>query len=110
MSQTLLQLILTRGVQGIGGGGVMAMCFAIIGDVIPARERGRYMGFFTATFAAASVAGPLLGGFFVDELNWRWIFYINLPLGLVALFVTSSVLRRVPFHRQEHRIDFLGAA
>ena len=67
MSQTMLQLILTRGVQGIGGGGVMAMCFSIIGDVIPARERGRYMGFFTATFAAASVAGPLLGGFFVDS-------------------------------------------
>jgi EmrB/QacA subfamily drug resistance transporter len=110
ISQTMLQLILTRGLQGIGGGGVMAMCFSIIGDIIPARERGRYMGFFTATFAAASVAGPLLGGFFVDELNWRWIFYINLPLGLVALVVTSSVLRRVPFRRQEHRIDFLGAA
>jgi EmrB/QacA subfamily drug resistance transporter len=110
VSQTMLQLILARGVQGVGGGGVMAMCFSIIGDVIPARERGRYMGFFTATFAAASVAGPLLGGFFVDELNWRWIFYINLPLGLVALVVTSSVLRRVPFHRQDHRIDFLGAA
>jgi len=109
-SQTMLQLILARGVQGVGGGGVMAMCFAIIGDVIPARERGRYMGFFTATFAAASVAGPLLGGFFVDNLTWRWIFYINLPLGLVALVVTSSVLRRVPFQRQEHRVDFLGAA
>ena len=106
----MLQLILARGVQGIGGGGVMAMCFSIIGDVIPPRERGRYMGFFTATFAAASVAGPLLGGFFVDKLDWRWIFYINLPLGLVALVVTSSVLRRVPFQRQEHRIDFLGAA
>jgi EmrB/QacA subfamily drug resistance transporter len=110
VSQTMLQLILTRGLQGIGGGGVLAMCFSIIGDVIPARERGRYMGFFTATFAAASVAGPLLGGFFVDELDWRWIFYINLPLGLVALVVTSSVLRRVPFRRQEHRIDFIGAA
>ena len=110
VSQTLLQLILTRGLQGIGGGGVQAMCFSIIGDVIPARERGRYMGFFTATFAAASVAGPLLGGFFVDTLNWRWIFYINLPLGLLALVVTSRVLRQVPFQRQDHRIDFLGAA
>jgi EmrB/QacA subfamily drug resistance transporter len=110
VSQTMLQLILARGVQGVGGGGVMAMCFAIIGDIIPARERGRYTGFFTATFAAASVAGPLLGGFFVDNLTWRWIFYINLPLGLVALLVTSHVLRRVPFRRQDHRIDFLGAA
>jgi len=110
VSQTMLQLILARGVQGVGGGGVMAMCFSIIGDIIPARERGRYTGFFTATFAAASVAGPLLGGFFVDTLTWRWIFYINLPLGLVALFVTSHVLRRVPFRRQDHRIDFLGAA
>ena len=110
VSQTMLQLILARGVQGVGGGGVMAMCFSIIGDIIPARERGRYTGFFTATFAAASVAGPLLGGFFVDTLTWRWIFYINLPLGLVALVVTSHVLRRVPFRRQDHRIDFLGAA
>ena len=109
MSQNLIQLILTRGLQGIGGGGIQAMCFAIVGDVIPPRERGRYMGFFTATYAAASVAGPLLGGFFVDTLDWRWIFWINLPLGIVALFVTSSVLRRVTFHRQEHRIDFLGA-
>jgi MFS family permease len=94
-SQNMLQLILTRGLQGIGGGGVQAMCFSIIGDIVPPRQRGRYMGFFTATFAVASVAGPLLGGFFVDTLDWRWIFYINLPLGLVALVVTSSVLRRV---------------
>jgi EmrB/QacA subfamily drug resistance transporter len=109
-SQNLLQLILSRGVQGIGGGGVQAMCFAIIGDVIPPRERGRYMGFFTATFAVASVAGPLLGGFFVDTLDWRWIFYINLPLGIVAMVVTTRVLRAVPFRRQDHRIDFLGSA
>src|SRR5688572_30430832 len=109
LSQNMLQLIVFRGIQGIGGGGLMAMAFAIIGDVVSPRERGRYTGYLGAVFAVSSVAGPLLGGFFVDNLSWRWVFYVNLPVGIVALVVTSSVLR-LPFTRQDHRIDLAGAA
>ena len=109
LSTTMLQLVLARGLQGVGGGGLMAMAFVIIGDVVPPRDRGRYVGLITSVFAFFSVAGPLLGGFFVDHLTWRWIFVINVPLGVVAFVVTSSALR-LPFARQQHRVDFLGAA
>ncbi|HWC68588.1 MAG TPA: MDR family MFS transporter [Acidimicrobiales bacterium] len=101
-------LVLARAVQGIGGGGLNAMAFVIIGDVVPPRERGRYAGFITSVYALASVAGPLLGGFFVDHLTWRWIFLINVPLGIVALVVTTSSLR-LPFARRDHAIDWWGA-
>ncbi len=109
LAQDMLQLILARGIQGVGGGGLIAMSMTIIGDVVSPRERGRYQGYIGGVFALASVAGPLIGGFFVDHLSWRWIFYVNLPLGLIAFLVTSSVLR-LPFHRRPHRIDYLGAA
>ena len=109
LSQDMLQLIVFRGVQGIGAGGLMAMAFAIIGDIVSPRERGRYTGYLGAVFAVASVAGPLLGGFFVDNLTWRWVFYVNVPIGIAALVITSSVLR-LPFARQDHEIDFVGAA
>ncbi|MGH2654371.1 MAG: MFS transporter, partial [Actinomycetota bacterium] len=109
LAQDMLQLILARGIQGVGGGGLIAMSMTIIGDVVAPRERGRYQGYIGGVFALASVVGPLIGGFFVDHLSWRWIFYVNLPLGLVAFVVTSSVLR-LPFHRRPHRIDYLGAA
>lgn len=109
LSQNLGQLIAFRAIQGIGAGGLVAMAMAIIGDIVPPRERGRYQGYTGAVFAVASVAGPLVGGFFVDHLSWRWVFYVNVPIGIVALVVTSSVLK-LSFRRQSHRIDYLGAA
>ena len=108
LSQNMTQLIAFRGIQGLGAGGLMAMAFTIIADVVSPRERGRYQAYFGATFAVSTVAGPLLGGIFTEHLSWRWIFYINLPIGIVALVVTSAVLK-LPFRRQSHRIDFLGA-
>jgi EmrB/QacA subfamily drug resistance transporter len=109
LAQDMFQLVLFRGVQGIGAGGLMAMAFAIIGDIVPPRERGRYTGYLGSVFAVSSVAGPLLGGFFVDHLTWRWVFYINVPVAIAALLVTGSVLQ-LPFTRRSHRIDFEGAA
>jgi EmrB/QacA subfamily drug resistance transporter len=109
VAQNMGQLIAFRAVQGLGGGGLIAMALAIIGDIVSPRERGRYQGYTGAVFAVASVAGPLLGGFFVDHLSWRWAFYVNVPVGVLALIVTSSVLR-LQFVRAKHRIDYLGSA
>jgi EmrB/QacA subfamily drug resistance transporter len=108
LAQDMGQLVIARGLQGIGGGGLFAMSFTIIGDVVPPRERGRYVGFITSVFAFASVAGPLIGGFIVDNMSWRWIFVINVPLGIIAMIVTSSALR-LPFTRQKRKVDILGA-
>ena len=108
-SQSMEWLIISRGLQGLGGGGIMVLAMASIADVIPPRERGRYTGLFTSVFAFSSVAGPLLGGFFVESLNWRWIFYINLPFGILAFFVIAAVFN-VPTERIPHKIDYFGAA
>ncbi|MTH92925.1 MAG: MFS transporter, partial [Actinobacteria bacterium] len=109
VAQSMLSLIISRGVQGIGGGGLMAIAFVIIGDVVPPRERGRYVGLITSVFAVGSVVGPLMGGFFVEQLSWRWIFFINIPIGLVALIITSRALR-MPVLRLDRKVDYLGAA
>ena len=108
LSQNMMQLVAFRGIQGLGAGGLMAMGMTIIADVVSPRERGRYQGYLGATFALSSIVGPLLGGVFTDNLSWRWIFYINIPIGIAALIVTSAVLK-LPFHRQAHRIDYVGA-
>jgi EmrB/QacA subfamily drug resistance transporter len=106
-SHSMLELIAFRAIQGLGGGGLMIGAQAIVGDIVSPRERGRYMGLFGAVFGVATVLGPLLGGFFVEYLSWRWVFYINIPIGVVALFVTAAQL---PGHLQRvrHVIDYLG--
>jgi EmrB/QacA subfamily drug resistance transporter len=109
LSQSIGQLIAFRALQGAGAGGLMVGAQAIIADIVPPRERGRYMGLIGAVFAVASVAGPLLGGFFVDNLSWRWVFYVNMPVGGLAVAIVLFRLHLRSPHTQ-HRIDFLGAA
>jgi len=107
LSQNMLELILCRAVQGAGAGGLMVGSQAIIGDLIPPRQRGRYMGYFGAVFGLSSILGPLAGGFFTQHVSWRWIFYINVPIGIVALFIVAAVLH-IPTHKFHHKIDWWG--
>ena len=108
LSQSMLQLIVFRAIQGLGAGGLIVGAQAILADIVPPRRRGRYMGLMGAVFAVSSVAGPLLGGFLVDNLSWRWVFYVNMPIGAVALAIVALRLHlHVPPTR--HRIDYLGA-
>ncbi|MEV4515700.1 DHA2 family efflux MFS transporter permease subunit [Dactylosporangium sp. NPDC049525] len=114
LAGSVYQLAAYRAVQGIGAGGLFSLAFAIIGDVVPPRERAKYQGYFLAVFGTSSVLGPVLGGFFAgtDEIlgvtGWRWIFYINVPIALAAFLVVMRVLH-IPHRRQEHRIDWPGA-
>ncbi|UNS96845.1 MFS transporter [Streptomyces tubbatahanensis] len=107
IAQNMPQLIGYRAVQGVGGGGLITLSMAIVGDLVPPRERGRYQGLFGAVFGTTSVLGPLLGGFFTEHLNWRWVFYINLPIGVIALVVIALALH-LPVSRHPHTIDYLG--
>ena len=106
-SQNMMELILFRALQGLGGGGLMVGAQAVIADVVPPRERGRYSGLFGAVFGAATVLGPLLGGFIVEYWSWRWIFFVNVPFGIVALLVTVAALPNAG-QRRQHVIDYAG--
>jgi EmrB/QacA subfamily drug resistance transporter len=107
-SETLSELIGFRALQGLGAGGLMTLAMAIVADIIAPRERGRYQGYIQMVFVLASVAGPLLGGLFTDEASWRWVFYVNLPIGAVALAISTRL--RLPAGSGRARIDVLGAA
>ena len=108
VAQNMTELIAFRALQGLGGGGLIVITFAAVGDIVAPSERGRYQGLFGGVFGISTVAGPLLGGFFVDNLSWRWIFYVNVPIGAVTLAVIATA-----FHARQvterHRIDYLGA-
>lgn len=108
VAQNMVQLILFRALQGLGAGGLMTLSQTVIGDLVSPRERGRYQGLFTGAFAVSSVAGPLIGGILTTELSWRWVFYVNLPIGALALTLIMIGLRRAPAAKS-HRIDYLGA-
>jgi EmrB/QacA subfamily drug resistance transporter len=108
-SQSMGQLIGARAVQGIGGGGIQALAFAILGDVIPPRERGRYVGYFTLAFVGSALLGPLLGGVIIENWTWPWIFYLNVPFALVVMAVCHYALK-LPFRRIDAKLDYVGAA
>lgn len=107
LSQSMAELIAFRALQGLGAGGLIVGVLAIVGDLVPPRERGKYQGYIAAVMGVATVGGPLLGGFLTDHLSWRWVFYVNLPLGIVALALIITTLH-VPRHTVKHKIDFLG--
>src|SRR5690242_13154911 len=111
---SMIELAAFRAFQGLGAGGLMSLALAIIGDIVPPRERARYQGYILAVFATSSVLGPLVGGFLAGQstilgiAGWRWVFLVNVPIGIVALYVVARVLN-VPHRRREHRIDWRGA-
>jgi EmrB/QacA subfamily drug resistance transporter len=110
LAPTMLVMIVGRAVQGLGGGGLVALAQTVIADVVPPRERSRYVVYISTVWATSSVAGPILGGFFAEHLSWSLIFWINLPIGALAFFLTHKRLRGLPQVRRAHRLDVLGAA
>src|SRR5204862_6959156 len=108
IAQNMWQLVVFRAVQGVGAGGLFPLTLAMVGMLVPPRDRGRYQGLIGSVFAASSIIGPLIGGFIVDNASWRWIFFVNLPVGGLALAVILVTMPRRPY-RQEHSIDWLGA-
>ena len=108
VAQSMTQLVVFRALQGIGAGGLFPLALATIGRIVPPRDRGRYQGLIGATFAAASIVGPALGGFIVDNTSWRWIFYVNIPVALLAMVVIIATMPRRA-QRHPHTIDWLGA-
>jgi EmrB/QacA subfamily drug resistance transporter len=109
LAHNMPELVVFRGIQGLGAGGLFPLALAVIANVVPPADRGRYQGLIGAVFAGASIAGPLAGGFIVDHASWRWVFYVNLPIGGLALAVISATMPRIAA-RREHSIDYLGAA
>ena len=110
LAPSMMALVIARALQGLGGGGLISLSQTIVADVVSPLERGRYQGYIGMVFAASSVGGPVLGGFFAEHLHWSLIFWINLPIGLVAFPMTNRVLKRLPRHERPHRLDVLGAA
>jgi EmrB/QacA subfamily drug resistance transporter len=108
-AQSMGQLIAFRAIQGLGGGAIQALAFAILGDILPPRERGRYIGYFTIAFAGSAILGPLVGGFIIEQFSWPWIFYINVPFCILVSAVCHRALR-LPFKRRQAQLDYLGAA
>src|ERR671928_2246346 len=109
VAQNMWELVVFRAVQGVGAGGLFPLTLAMVGMIVPPRDRGRYQGLIGSVFAGASIIGPLIGGFIVDNTSWRWIFYVNLPVGGLALVVILIVMPKRA-QRQEHSVDWLGAA
>ena len=110
LAPTMWVLIVARLIQGLGGGGLIALAQTIVADIVPPRERMRYQAYFASVFVTSSIAGPVLGGFFAEHLHWSFIFWINLPLGALAYFMTNDVLKRLPRHERPHKLDVIGAA
>jgi len=109
LAPTMLALIVARAIQGLGGGGLISLAQTVIADIVAPKERARYQAYIAGVFASSSIAGPILGGVFAEHLNWTMIFWINLPLGLLAYAMTSSLLKKIPRHERPHRLDVLGA-
>src|SRR5687768_12666750 len=110
LAPNMFVLILGRVLHGLGGGGLTSTGMVVLGDIAAPRDRGKYYGYFSATYTTAGASGPVLGGFLAEYLHWSVIFWMNIPLGIIAMVMTMTLLRRLPRHDRPHRLDFVGAA